>query len=140
MTKKSETYFFCGIGGSGMMPLAVFLQRSGVRVLGSDRSYDQGKMPDKFKALQDLGIVLFPQDGSGIEQEVSRLVVSSAVEESIPDVKIALEKEIPVVKRGVLLAELFNAAKKKIAVAGTSGKSTVTGMIASILVVLGEEP
>ena len=123
-----------------MMPLAVFLQRSGVRVLGSDRSYDQGKMPDKFKALQDLGIVLFPQDGSGIEQEVSRLVVSSAVEESIPDVKIALEKEIPVVKRGVLLAELFNAAKKKIAVAGTSGKSTVTGMIASILVVLGEEP
>ncbi|MFP4387297.1 MAG: Mur ligase domain-containing protein, partial [Alphaproteobacteria bacterium] len=37
--------FFCGIGGSGMMPLAVFLARSGVRVYGSDRSYEQGKTP-----------------------------------------------------------------------------------------------
>jgi len=140
VTKNSETYFFCGIGGSGMMPLAVFLQRSGARVLGSDRSYDQGKTPDKFKALQDLGITLYPQDGSGMTPEVSRLVVSSAIEETIPDVKAALDKDISIIKRGQLLAELFNKAENRVAVAGTSGKSTTTGMIAFVLATLGEDP
>jgi UDP-N-acetylmuramate--alanine ligase len=140
VTQKSETFFFCGIGGSGMMPLAVFLQRSGAHVLGSDRSYDQGKTLEKFKALQDLGITLFPQDGSGMTSEVDRLVVSSAIEETIPEVKAALDKEIPIIKRGALLAELFNAAEEKIAIAGTSGKSTTTGMVASVLSALGEDP
>ena len=123
-----------------MMPLAVFLQRSGAKVFGSDRSYDQGKTPKKFKALQDAGITLYLQDGSGIGPEVDRLVVSSAVEKTVPDIKAALEKDIPIIKRGALLAELFNAAENRIAVAGTSGKSTTTGMIASILVALGKDP
>ncbi len=123
-----------------MMPLAVFLQQSGARVFGSDRSYDQGKMPEKFKALQDLGITLFSQDGSGITAAVDRLVVSSAIEETIPDVKAALENDIPIIKRGELLAEFFNRADSRIAIAGTSGKSTTTGMIASVLVALGEDP
>ncbi len=123
-----------------MMPLAVLLKRSGAHVLGSDRSYDQGKNPEKFKALQDLGITLYPQDGSGVAARVDRFVVSSAVEESIPDVKAALEKDITIIKRGALLAELFNSAKDRVAVAGTSGKSTTTGMVASVLVALGEDP
>ena len=123
-----------------MMPLAVFLKRSGANVFGSDRSYDQGKTPEKFKALQDLGIKLYPQDGSGVTQNVNYLVVSTAIEDTIPDIGVALAQDIPVIKRGMLLAELFNEAKDKIAVAGTSGKSTTTGMIASILVALGEDP
>ncbi len=123
-----------------MMPLAVFLKRSGASVIGSDRSYDQGKTPEKFKALQDLGIALYPQDGSGITPEVDRLVVSSAIEETIPDVKVALERDVPIIKRGALLAELFNEADDRIAIAGTSGKSTTTGMIASVLVALGQDP
>ncbi len=133
-------YFFCGIGGSGMMPLAVLLKKRGADVVGSDRSSDQGQTPEKFKALQDLGITLYPQDGSGVSENVSLLVVSTAVETSIPDVKFAMDLGIPIVKRGALLAELFNETETRIAIAGTSGKSTVTGMVGTILTALGSDP
>lgn len=123
-----------------MMPLAVFLKRSGACVLGSDRSYDQGKTPNKFRKLKDLGIALSPQDGSGLTSDIDYLVVSSAIEESIPDVKMALKQNTPIIKRGALLAELFNEADNRIAIAGTSGKSTTTGMIATILMALDENP
>ncbi|MGH1404440.1 MAG: UDP-N-acetylmuramate--L-alanine ligase [Alphaproteobacteria bacterium] len=135
-----RSYFFCGIGGSGMLPLAVLLHRLGHSVCGSDRSYDQGKTLDKFKALLDLGIVLVAQDGSGMRPDVDYLVVSSAVEDSIPDVKAAKSFGVPIIKRGALLAELFNNAQTKIAVAGTSGKSTVTGMIGTVLSALNLDP
>lgn len=140
MTNLPKTYFFCGIGGSGMMPLAVLLGKKGMRVIGSDRSYDQGSSPDKFQSLKDQDIELFPQDGHGITQDVDVLVVSSAIEQSIPDVRAAMDAGLPIIKRGESLAELFNSAFEKIAVAGTSGKSTVTGMISTILVALGEDP
>tara|TARA_R110002095_G_scaffold202532_2_gene184153 strand:+ start:2633 stop:4042 length:1410 start_codon:yes stop_codon:yes gene_type:complete len=140
MMNARKTYFFCGIGGSGMMPLSVLLNKTGAHVIGSDRSYDQGKTPEKFQSLKDIGIEICPQDGSGINDAVNVLVVSSAVEESIPDVRAALDLNIPIIKRGALLAECFNTAKHKIAVAGTSGKSTVTGMIGTILFELGEDP
>ncbi len=139
MPAMSE-YFFCGIGGSGMMPLAVLLHKNGHKISGSDRSYDQGKTPEKFQALLDLGITLHPQDGTGVTNTVIRLVVSSAVEESIPDVKAALEQNIDIIKRGTLLAEKFNEAKVKVAVAGTSGKSTVTGMMGTVLAALAYDP
>lgn len=140
MTNLPKTYFFCGIGGSGMMPLAVLLSKRGHRVIGSDRSYDQGATPDKFQSLKDQGIEVYSQNGSGISTDVDVLVVSSAIEESIPDVKASIDLGLPIIKRGALLAELFNSAFEKIAVAGTSGKSTVTGMIATILSSLGEDP
>ncbi len=140
MSMNQKAYFFCGIGGSGMMPLAVLLKKRGVDVCGSDRSYDQGKTADKFKALQDIGIILYPQNAVGITNKVGRLVVSSAIEPTIPDVKAAIEQDIEIIKRGTLLAELFNVSKTKIAIAGTSGKSTVTGMIGTILVECGLDP
>ncbi len=123
-----------------MMPLAVLLKKRGMDVVGSDRSYDQGKTPEKFQALQDLGITLYPQDGTGVSADVSRLVVSTAVEPTIPDVKAAMDAGVEIVKRGALLAELFNAATIRIAVAGTSGKSTVTGMIGTVLTGGGADP
>ncbi len=123
-----------------MLPLAVYLAKSGAAVYGSDRSYDQGTSPDKFAALEATGIRLFPQDGSGISETTDFLVVSSAVEDHVPDVRAAKSNEIPIIKRGELLAQLFNDAKTSIAVAGTSGKSTVTGMIATILAEVGEDP
>lgn len=61
-------YFFCGVGGSGMMPLAMIVAARGARVSGSDRSLDQGRIADKFAALEKLGIALFPQDGSGVSR------------------------------------------------------------------------
>lgn len=122
-----------------MLPLAVFLRKSGARVLGSDRSNDLGKLAQKFDLLNKIGIELFPQDGSGVGQ-ADQLVVSSAVEETIPDVRAAREQNIPIIKRGALLAELFNEAQERIAIAGTSGKSTVTGMVGTMLAVLNLNP
>jgi len=123
-----------------MMPLAVLLHKKGHIVRGSDRAYDQGQTPDKFQALIDLGIQIFPQDGCAVTESMDYLVVSTAIENSIPDVAKALSLGISIVKRGQLLAELFNASHAKIAVAGTSGKSTVTGMIGTMLIEIGRDP
>lgn len=135
-----KTYFFCGIGGSGMMPLALMLAAQGKNVAGSDRSHDAGQSPDKFAALEKAGIALYPQDGSGIVKNIDALIVSAAIEDSIPDIAQALAQNIPVFKRAELLADLLNAAPCGISVAGTSGKSTVTGMIATILEKAGFNP
>lgn len=137
---RTKTYFFCGIGGSGMMPLAACLVASGHAVRGSDRSRDQGRSPEKFAALECRGIALYPQDGSGVLADTDILVVSSAVEDTIPDVRAAQEAGIPIIMRGVLLAELFNGAAVRVAVAGTSGKSTVTGMAGTLLAEAGRDP
>ena len=123
-----------------MLPLAVLMHERGHKVYGSDRSRDQGKTPEKFKSLEELGIHLFPQDGSGVTENISRLVVSSAIEPTIIDVQEALFKGITIIKRGALLAECFNQAEGRIAIAGTSGKSTVTGMISTMLEGLNLDP
>jgi len=127
-----QSYFFCGIGGSGMSSLAQVLLARGHTVYGSDRSYDQGQSPEKFAKLQEMGITLCPQDGSGISSKIDFFIVSSAVEESIPDVQAALKQEIVIKKRAALLAEIFNNSKG-IAIGGTSGKSTTTAMLGHIL-------
>ncbi|HEY0052383.1 MAG TPA: Mur ligase domain-containing protein, partial [Caulobacteraceae bacterium] len=127
------SYFFCGVGGSGMSPLAQIVLASGASVAGSDRARDQGRSADKFAALQAKGVALFPQDGSGLTSSSQTLVVSTAVEETIPDVQAARRVGAPIVTRAQLLARLFNDAEVSVGVAGTSGKSTVTGMIAWIL-------
>src|SRR5688572_11515710 len=136
----AKSYFFCGIGGSGMLPLAMILHAQSATVAGSDRSLDQGRIADKFAWLRDHGIALFPQDGSGITSPDQILVTSAAIEEGVPDVQAARRIGAQQVTRPQLLAELFNDAPVGIAVAGTSGKSTVTGMIAWILNELGRDP
>ncbi len=123
-----------------MMPLAILLRKSGASVSGSDRAYDQGKTPEKFQRLKDLGVKITPQNGVGITADIDMLVVSSAIEDSIPDVKVALDLNIPIITRGQLLAQAFNASNTKIAIAGTSGKSSVTGMIGTILTEMGQDP
>ncbi len=140
MTKHSSPLFFCAVGGSGMLPLALMMKARGVDVRGSDRGRDQGRTPERFALIEAQGIRLFPQDGSGIADDLAQVIVSSAVEETVPDVRAALEKKIPIRKRAELLAEIFNAAETRIAVGGTSGKSTVTGMIGWILKACGRNP
>lgn len=133
-------YFFCGIGGSGMLPLALIVRARGHRVAGSDRSLDQGRLAPKFEYLQGLGIHLFPQDGSGITDPAQVLVASAAVEDSVPDVVAAKAICAPMLFRPQLLAELFNASELPIGIAGTSGKSTTTGMLGWILERCGRKP
>ncbi|MCI4644408.1 MAG: Mur ligase family protein [Hyphomonadaceae bacterium] len=137
---EQKRYFFCGIGGSGMLPLAMILRGQGAEVSGSDRSRDQGRTPEKFDWLEKQGISLFPQDGSGLFSGEQTLVASAAVEDTVPDVAAALRHGCRRVSRAELLSELFNAAQTPIGVAGTSGKSTTTAMIAHILALAGKAP
>jgi UDP-N-acetylmuramate--alanine ligase len=135
-----KPYFFCGIGGSGMLPLALIVKQRGAVVAGSDRSLDQGLLGEKFAFLRSRGIALFPQDGRGITQPGTVFVTSTAVEDTVPDVRAARGVGATMMTRAELLAELFNAAPLSVGVAGTSGKSTTTGMIAWILHATGRRP
>ena len=138
--ERDRPYFFCGIGGSGMLPLALILSAKGVTVAGSDRALDQGRTAPKFEFLKRQGVVLFPQDGSGVMRAEQIVVASTAVEETVPDIQSARRVGADLMTRAELLAELFNAAPQSIGVAGTSGKSTTTGMIGWILKATGRDP
>ncbi len=138
--QRDSLYFFCGIGGSGMLPLALIVQAAGYAVAGSDRALDQGRTAAKFDFLRARGIALFPQDGSGVTGSGLVLVTSAAVEETVPDVQAARRLGARLTTRAELLAELFNRSACGIGVAGTSGKSTTTGMIGWILHRVGRDP
>jgi UDP-N-acetylmuramate--alanine ligase len=135
-----KDYFFCGVGGSGMTPLALIIQASGGRVEGSDRAFDQGRNAERFNFLRARGVLLHPQDGSGITRASQILVTSAAVEETVPDVQAARRIGAAVITRAKLLAELFNAAALGVGVAGTSGKSTTVGMLGWTLHRAGKNP
>ena len=140
MMAEKRQYFLCGVGGSGMLPLALILRAKGAEVSGSDRALDQGRTGAKFEFLEAQGVNLFAQDGSGLTSADQTLVASAAVEDTVPDIKAALTLGCQRLTRAELLAELFNAAQMPIGVAGTSGKSTTTAMIAWILHETGRDP
>ena len=135
-----EKVSFCGISGSGMSSLAQVLKLSGYEVRGSDRNFDLGRDSQNKDALENMGIKLFPQDGSAISEDLAWVCASTAVEDTIPDIKAAKEKNVPIKTRPQLLAEIFNAAKYGVAVGGTSGKTTTTAMIGYILDKTGKNP
>lgn len=134
------SYFFCGIGGSGMLPLAMIVQAQGYAIEGSDRALDQGRTPDKFDWLRAHSVTLHPQDGSGVVRPSQIVVATGAVEDTVPDIGAARRIGAAIRTRPQLLSELFNAAPTSVGVAGTSGKSTITGMIAWILSQAGRDP
>ena len=130
---------FCGISGNGMSPLAQILSLKGYKVYGSDRSFDAGRDAFNRKALEDMGITIVPQDGSAITPDME-VYISAALDQQNPDVKAALQLNIPVKKRSDLLAKVFSEYEYGIAVGGTSGKTTTTAMIGYILDILGYKP
>ncbi|MDO9540967.1 MAG: Mur ligase domain-containing protein, partial [Kiritimatiellia bacterium] len=132
-------YHLIGVGGVGMSSLAQLLLALGHSVSGSDRYYDQGKALNILTKLQLLGVKLFAQNGSAVGDDLSAVVVSSAIEKDNPDLGAARKKGIQVLHRAELLAVLARD-KKCIAVTGTAGKTTVTGMIGWTLAELGLDP
>jgi len=137
---QDASYFFCGIGGSGMLPLAMIVQARGNAIEGSDRALDQGRTPAKFDWLRAHGVTLHPQDGSGVTRADQIVVATGAVEDTVPDIGAARKAGATIVTRPQLLSQLFNAAPTSVGVAGTSGKSTITGMVAWILQSAGRAP
>jgi UDP-N-acetylmuramate--alanine ligase len=122
-----------------MSPLARLMAARGYQVLGSDRGYDLGRNSALFDLLKSEGIVLVPQDGTGVDSSIDTFVVTRAVESSVPDIKRALDLNLNVLKRPRFMAEVFKDSEN-IAVGGTSGKSTTTGMIGHILRTRGKDP
>lgn len=128
-----------------MLPLALIVQarlkeNGRCQVEGSDRSNDQGRTPDKFDWLRGHGIALHPQDGSGVTRAEQVVVATGAVEDTVPDIGAARRVGARIVTRPQLLSEIFNASDTSVGVAGTSGKSTITGMVAWILHHAGRAP
>ncbi|WP_257308223.1 L,D-transpeptidase family protein [Geothrix fuzhouensis] len=130
---------FAGVAGSGMSALAQFAAMKGSRASGSDRSFDRGQRPEARAQLEALGVVILPQDGSGLEGDCAALVVSTAVEDEVPDVAGARRLGVPVLHRSELLAH-FVSRYRTVAVTGTSGKSTTVAMVFEILRGAGLDP
>lgn len=136
--------FFIGIGGMGMSGLAKILHSAGFKVSGSDRNLEG----DYCKRLIAMGVKIYPQNGKGPElfmQENGlkasdfKIVKSTAVEDNVPDVITANKLGIEQIMRSDLLAQMFNA-KKGIAIGGTAGKTTTTGLVAWVLNYCGLNP
>jgi len=128
---------FIGIGGVGMNGVAQLAALFGYTVTGSDRAFNPKS--ELFQALENLGIRIFPQDGSGITEHTDRIVFSTAIESSNPDMRKARQLGIPLFHRAEMLRELIGHAEL-IAVTGTAGKSTVTGLLGWIFQYLGKDP
>lgn len=130
---------FVGVAGTGMSALAQIHALSGAVVTGSDRAADRGILGDTRARLEAAGIKFFPQDGSALCAQTNRVVVSTAIEPDNADLKRARQLDLRVVHRADELAALCEN-RRTIAVAGTSGKSTVTAMIFHILETAGRAP
>jgi len=122
-----------------MAPLAILTASRGAVVSGSDRNHDRGLSLPVFDALRAAGVRLVPQDGTGVTADLDAFVHSTAVETGNPDFLRAIELDVPRIRRGSFLAQVASE-HRTIAVAGTSGKSSVTTMIAHILVEAGLDP
>ena len=136
---KCRSVHFTGIFGSGMSALAQYLRFQGIAVSGSDRSLASEDTASVRRSLEGLGCAIVPQDGSGVGPDTNVVCISTAIEDSNPDIAAARSCGIPVIHRSDLLAAII-ATKRTIAVAGTSGKSTVTAMIFEFLTACGKSP
>lgn len=134
-----ETVFFIGVAGTGMSALAQYLSGIGKKVGGSDRYFVNGQANETRDKLEMTGVICFEQDGTGINAHTQLVIVSTAIEDTVEEVRKARSLEIPVIKRSELLA-LIAQSKKTIAVGGTSGKSTTSAMLYDILQLAGYEP
>lgn len=142
MMNKISDYknvFFIGVAGVGMSAIAQYLQGIGIQCSGSDRYFKEGEYNETKDKLEAAGIKCFVQDGTGITTQTDLVVVSTAIEDTVPEVQKAKQLNIPILKRSQVLA-LIAASKKTIAVGGTSGKSTTSAMLFDILQYAGMEP
>ncbi|CAG0975423.1 UDP-N-acetylmuramate--alanine ligase [Rhodocyclaceae bacterium] len=134
MKHKVRRIHFVGIGGSGMSGIAEVMLNLGYEVGGSDIAENAAT-----RRLAGLGArVVIGHRAENID-EADAVVVSTAVKDDNPEVQAARTRQIPVVPRALMLAELMRL-KQGIAVAGTHGKTTTTSLVASILAAGGLDP
>jgi UDP-N-acetylmuramate--alanine ligase len=134
MKHKVKRVHFVGIGGSGMSGIAEVLLNLGYQVSGSDLS-DAATT----QRLRRLGATVHIGHASSHVQFADAVVTSSAIQPENPEVVAARERNVPVVPRAIMLAELLRL-RQGIAIAGTHGKTTTTSLVASILAEAGMDP
>ena len=132
--RRINRVHFVGIGGSGMSGIAEVMLSLGYQVQGSDL-----KNNASVQRLKDLGATVFIGHDEKNISDADAVVVSSAVDESNPEVAAARQELMPIVQRAEMLAELMRF-RYSIAVAGTHGKTTTTSLVASILAEGGLDP
>jgi UDP-N-acetylmuramate--alanine ligase len=132
-------YHLVGVAGVGMSALAQALQAAGRRVTGSDRYADKGTTVEAIPQLIHAGVQIVRQDGSGVGCGTRAVIVSTAIESDNPDLAAAGRLGVPILHRAEALARLVEG-RRCLAITGTCGKSTVTGMIGWILEQAGYDP
>lgn len=125
--RRIRVIHFVGIGGAGMCGIAEVLLNQGYRITGSDL-----KDSVVTQRLTSLGAKIFIGHAEENASEADVLVVSTAIDESNPEVSAALARRLPIVRRAEMLAELMRF-RHGIAVAGTHGKTTTTSLVTSVL-------
>ncbi|MCK5818397.1 MAG: UDP-N-acetylmuramate--L-alanine ligase [Psychromonas sp.] len=132
--RRVKQIHFVGIGGAGMGGIAEVLAFEGYHISGSDISENT-----VVARLKKLGVNIFIGHNAINIEGASVLVVSTAINKNNPELKAALRKRIPIVRRAEMLAELMRY-RHGIAVSGTHGKTTTTSLIASIYGVANLDP
>lgn len=133
--KKNLKLHFLGIGGVGMSGIAQILLNLGYSVSGSDINVDTIAI----EKLKSLGAIIFKGHRAENIKDVDIAVYSSALDESNPELKACLEKNIPTIKRAEMLSELMRL-KQGLAIAGTHGKTTTTSILSTLLGSAGYDP
>lgn len=136
---SNKNYFFIGIAGTGMSAIAQYLKAAGFCVAGSDRQFHKNIFNESRAALESEGITCYEQGTHGISHDVDVVVVSTAIEDTVPEVQQAKALGKTIKKRSEILAEIVSQ-KRTIAIGGTSGKSTTTAMLFDILCHAGLHP
>lgn len=139
MNSKPSKIFFSGIGGSGVSAIAGFMADKGHLIFGSDRFFDNNPNHPLYELLTSKGITIVPQDGYGIDDSFDLAIFSTAIEHDQPEFLKAKSLGLPVKTRPEYLAEIVRNFRT-IAIAGTSGKSTTSGMLAFLMKRLGLKP
>ncbi len=127
MFHKTRRLHFVGIGGSGMSGIAEVLVNLGYPISGSDLSSNPAT-----RRLKKLGAEVHRGHRAGHVGDADVVVISSAVKEDNPEVVEARRQHIPVIPRAEMLAELMRM-KFSVAIAGSHGKTSTTGMVAEVL-------
>ncbi|HEY7751873.1 MAG TPA: UDP-N-acetylmuramate--L-alanine ligase, partial [Ignavibacteriaceae bacterium] len=134
MFKNIKKVHFVGIGGIGMSGIAEILLNQGFEITGSDLSSSEVT-----NRLKQLGVKIYEGHSPKNLNDADVLVYSSAVQVDNPEVKAAVEKKIPIIKRAEMLAETMRM-KYGIGIAGTHGKTTTTSMVGLTLTEGGIDP
>ena len=124
---KTEIIHFVGIGGIGMSGLALIMQGLGFKVQGSDITTNKN-----IERLKQNKIKVYIGHHKKNIQNSTILVISSAIKQSNSEILIAKKKQLPIYKRGDMLAHVVSLLKKNITVAGSHGKTTTTSLVSGI--------